>query len=120
MLLPILFPKPSIQPMVWWFTGPTTYGTGQKLLSFFFAGLFGAVMSCVWVGWYFAVSLIFDGHSNEAGSTALIEDYKEFIRICITNDRLTGYVIGIDKVKECGAKLRPRIVDIFHLSALKS
>ncbi|MGH8570623.1 MAG: hypothetical protein ACREXU_22125, partial [Gammaproteobacteria bacterium] len=31
------------------------------------AALIGALLSCVWLGWYLAVSLAFNGHNNEAG-----------------------------------------------------
>ncbi len=87
------------------------------------AGLVGAVMSCVWLGWYFAVSLVFDGHANEAGSTARTEDYKQFIRFRVTKDTLTGFVIGIDfphapKDKNDprnGSTLKPRLIDVFTL-----
>ena len=64
--------------------------------SFVLVGLLGALMSCVWLGWYFAVSLVFNGHANEAGSTARTEEYKHFIRFRLTNDTLTGYVIAVD------------------------
>ncbi|HYX28462.1 MAG TPA: DUF998 domain-containing protein [Pyrinomonadaceae bacterium] len=88
------------------------------------AGLIGALMSCVWLGWYFAVSLVFDGHANEAGSTARTENYKQFIRFRLTRDTLTGYVIGLDfphaPVDENdprdGSTLKPRLVDVFTLT----
>ncbi|MDQ3773747.1 MAG: hypothetical protein M3461_04960 [Pseudomonadota bacterium] len=37
---------------------------GCRLLDAF---ALGAILSCVWFGWYFAVSLGFNGHNNEAG-----------------------------------------------------
>lgn len=87
------------------------------------AGLIGAVMSCVWLGWYFAVALVFNGHANEAGSTARTEDYKHFIRFRLTKDSLTGYVIAVDfpqapqngDAEKSGANLKPRLVDVFTL-----
>jgi hypothetical protein len=88
------------------------------------AGLIGAVMSCVWLGWYFAVSLVFDGHANEAGSTARTEDYKHFIRFRLTEDSLTGFVIGIDfprapqnDSEPDGSANKPRLIDVFTLKA---
>lgn len=99
------------------------YSIEPRVAIWLLAGLVGAVMSCVWLGWYFAVSLVFDGHANEAGSTARTEDYKQFIRFKLTKDTLTGYVIGIDfphaPVDESdprdGATLKPRLVDVFTL-----
>jgi len=86
------------------------------------AGLIGAVMSCVWLGWYFAVSLVFDGHANEAGSTARTEDYKNFIRFRLTEDSLTGFVIGIDfpyappnENAPDGSANKARLIDVFTL-----
>ena len=102
------------------------------------AGLVGALMSCVWLGWYFATSLVYHGHTNEAGSTARTEQYKHFIRFKVTEQELTGYVIAVDfphasyghlslwkrirwgvarKPAQAGdgASLKPRVVDIFTL-----
>ena len=69
------------------------------------------------------MSLVFDGHANEAGSTARTENYKQFIRFKLTEDTLTGYVIGIDfphapvdeNDKRDGSTLKPRLVDVFTL-----
>ena len=88
------------------------------------AGLIGALMSCVWLGWYFATALVLDGHANEAGSTARTEDYKHFIRFRLTKDALTGFVIAIDfphapqegdDPYRDGSTLKPRLVDVFTL-----
>lgn len=104
-------------PLVCWLTGPWL-GTG------ILAGLIGSVMSCVWLGWYFATALVFHGHANEAGSTARTEEYKHFIRFKLTKDTLTGYVIAVDfpqapqpseRVAKGGHKLKPRLVDVFTL-----
>ena len=99
------------------------YYFAQAWTPWLFAGLIGALMSCVWLGWYFAVSLVFDGHANEAGSTARTENYKQFIRFKLTENSLTGYVIGIDfphapvdeNDKRDGSTLKPRLVDVFTL-----
>ena len=88
------------------------------------AGLIGSVMSCVWLGWYFATALVFHGHANEAGSTARTEEYKHFIRFKLTKDTLTGYVIAVDfpqapqpseRLAKGGHTLKPRLVDVFTL-----
>ncbi len=60
------------------------------------------------------------GHNNEAGGAARIEEYKEFVRIRLTDKGLTAYVIGIDKPEYDGANLKPRIVDTFELTAKES
>lgn len=80
----------------------------------------GAYMSCVWFGWYLAVTMAFNGHNNEAGGAARLEGYKQFIRIRLTNNDLTAYVIGFDKALANGKELENegnlRIVDQFKLS----
>jgi hypothetical protein len=90
------------------------------------AGVFGAVICCLWTGWYFAVCFIFNGHNNEVGGAARIEEFKQFIRFRLTNEGLTGYVIAIDDVSKVGevepgghfvdgSDLNARLIDVFHL-----
>jgi hypothetical protein len=71
------------------------------------------LMTCVWFGWYLAVSLAFQGHNNEAGGAARIEAFKQFIRFRLTENELTGYVIGVDKPQTNGSALTPKIIDVF-------
>src|SRR6185369_8700956 len=117
-LIPIIWPRdnPGIIVIGDW-------GKLSLLVNLVVVGAVGALMSCVWLGWYFAVSLVFDGHANEAGSTARTEDYKQFIRFRLTEETLTGFVIGIDfphapTAKEPhrdGSTLKPRLIDVFTL-----
>jgi hypothetical protein len=88
-----------------------------QLLLCLYAGLIGAVMSCVLFAWYLAVSLAFNGHNNEAGGAARVEGFKQFIRFRLNRDGLTGYVIAIDEPNTDGGegKLDPTIIDVFHL-----
>jgi hypothetical protein len=94
-------------------------GRALKFLLCFYAGAIGALMSCVLFGGYLAVALAFNGHNNEAGGAARIEGFKEFIRFRLNRQGLTGYVVAIDEPNtEGGAgKLRPKIIDMFHLRA---
>jgi hypothetical protein len=85
------------------------------ILACIVAGLVGLVMTCVTFGWYLAVSLAFNGHNNEAGGAARIESFKGFIRIRITPQALTAYVIGFDKPEINGQNLKLRIIDTFQL-----
>ncbi len=104
----------------WWNRlGPPWNGLGQwwMLVPIVMASVFGALLSCVWVGWYFAVCLGFNGHNNEAGGAARIESFKQFIRFRLRPNDLTGYVIAIDRPEEDGGKLEPKLIDIFHLKA---
>lgn len=83
------------------------------------AAVFGALLSCVWVSWYFAVCLGFNGHNNEAGGAARIERFKQFIRFRLRENDLTGYVIAIDDPEKEGRLLSPRVIDVFRLVAKK-
>jgi hypothetical protein len=96
----------------WW----GTFSGFWQLFPLALACLFGVVFSCIWVGWYFAVCLRFNGHNNETGGAARIENYKQFIRFRLRENDLTGYVIAVDKPKAAGNELRDvKIVDVFHL-----
>lgn len=89
------------------------------------AAIIGAVICCLWTGWYFAVSFIFNGHNNEVGGTARVEGFKEFIRFRLTKDSLTGYVIAVDDVSQIGetrngrtmdgSDLEVKLIDVIHL-----
>jgi hypothetical protein len=117
-LLPLILHRdPDLYGFALWQGG--SYSPWQAVCGALLAGAFGALMSCVWLGWYFAVSVEFDGHAGEAGSAARREEYKQFIRFRITPDSLTGYVIGIDKPQQCGKELRARLVDVFTLRCPK-
>lgn len=80
----------------------------------------GALYSCVWFGWYIALTISLNGHNNEAGGGARSEQYRHLIRFKLTRNSLTGYVIGIDDPADyiddeghfkTGSKLR--LVDVF-------
>jgi len=98
----------------WW----NSLGPWWILAPLAIASVFGALLSCVWVGWYFAVCLGFNGHNNEAGGASRIENFKQFIRFRLRPNDLTGYVIAIDHPSEDGGKLEPKVIDIFHLKAI--
>jgi hypothetical protein len=111
------FPLSPVFPEVsgWW-----------VLLPALVAGAFGAVFCCLWTGWYFGICFAFNGHNNEVGGAARIEEFKEFIRFRITPEGLTGYVIAIDNVSavgepnekghiQDGRALKPKLIDVFHL-----
>lgn len=96
----------------WWFEWKGWW----QMLPIFLCGVFGAFLSCVWLGWYFGVCLGFNGHNNEAGGAARIEKFKQMVRICLTKDSLTGYVIGVRDPQRCGKLLHPFLIDIFQLT----
>jgi hypothetical protein len=89
------------------------------------AAIIGAIICCLWTGWYFAVSFLYNGHNNEVGGTARVENFKQFIRFRLTNDGLTGYVIAVDDVSLIGKEengrtldgsdLTVQLIDVFHL-----
>ena len=81
------------------------------------AALIGALLSCVWLGWYLAISLAFNAHNNEAGGGANTENFRHLVRIKLTKDSLTGYVIGIDEpVASFDGNEKFKLVDVFTIS----
>jgi len=115
----------------------------QGLLQAILAGIIGAIMSCIWFGWYLAVCFLhFQGHNNEVGGAGRIENFKQLIRFRLTEDSLTGYVIAVDDVSEIGkpvldmnesknkvvdqmlwkdgSYLQPKLIDVFRLTVKKS
>lgn len=99
----------------WW----ANYGGWWQLVPLALAAIFGAVLSCMWLGWYFGVCLGFNGHNNEVGGAARIERFKQFIRFRLTENDLTGYVIAVDDPQKEGRLLSPRVIDVFRLVAKK-
>lgn len=96
--------------------GEPVAATWPRLYASFFLGAF---FSCIWFGWYLAVSLAFHGHNNEAGGGARSEQYRHLIRFKLEENQLTGYVIGIDTpVNDFTIKPAPkfRLVDVFKIS----
>jgi hypothetical protein len=85
------------------------------IVRFICAVLMGALMGCVSLGWYFVVSLAFNGHNDQAGGAARIAEFKEFIRVRLTRDSLTAYVVGVDQPEMRGSQLRPKVIDVFEL-----
>jgi hypothetical protein len=79
----------------------------------------GYRISRVWFSWYLAVSLMFNGHNNEAGGAARIQDYKHILRIKVQENTLTVYVIGFDKAETELEKLSPQLFDRFELKCLR-
>ncbi len=71
---------------------------------------------CALLGWYLAICGAFDGHFNEIAAAALVDRYRQFIRFRLTPTELTGYVIAVDDVSLDPARLRPHLVDRFHIS----
>ena len=105
-------PQNSFASYEWW----GTFGGFWQLFPLSLACLFGLAFSCIWVGWYFAVCLRFNGHNNETGGAARIENYKQFVRFRVRENDLTGYVIAVDTPKATGNELEDvKLVDVFHL-----
>jgi hypothetical protein len=112
---------------------PLIRGRWLGLADAMIAGSIGAVNSCLWFGWYLAFCFLnFQGHNNEVGGAARIEDFKQFIRFRVTKDTITGYVIGVDDVSmigqpvenaggaenaifKDGSYLEPKLIDVFEL-----
>jgi hypothetical protein len=97
----------------WFVPGEWTGWLG--LVPSLLAAVVGAVMCCYWFGWYLGVCFAFNGHNNEVGGAARIERFKQFVRIHLTREGLTGYVIAVNDPSDTGRELTPHVVDVFHL-----
>ena len=111
---PVAYPLVPFSRYEWW----VEWQGWWQLFPIFLGGVFGAFLSCVWLGWYLGVCLGFNGHNNESGGAARIEKFKQIVRFRLTNDTLTGYVIGVRNPKRCGHLLRPYLIDIFQLKKI--
>ncbi len=109
--------------------------TAKELIDLFVTGHFGQIsdfwiagalllavafyvgyrMSRLWFSWYLGVSLLFNGHNNEAGGAARIEGFKHILRIKVEKTKLTVHVIGFDQAETDIEDLKPRLVDKFEL-----
>lgn len=105
LFLPIRFSDATARLPVGW----------MAVLFFLLAAAVGAMVICVWFGWYLLICLNFGGHNDEAAGAARIENFKQFIRLRVREQDVTVYVIGLDQVHIEGSKLRPKIIDVFHL-----
>ena len=94
-------------------------------VSILVVGYIGFLMSRVWLSWYLAVTMLFDGHNNEAGGAARIEGFKHILRIKIervyeeqkVKDKLTVFVIGFDEAKSEMEDFNLILVDKFTLES---
>lgn len=104
-----------------WFPGPLlddSLGWWKVVITGAVVAVLGLVLTCAWSGWYFSVSLAFNGHNNECGGGARLEKFRGFIRFRLSKGgRLTGYVIGIHYPKANGWELEPKLVDVFHVAS---
>lgn len=107
-LLPItqIFPE-QIEKWLAIFFLPLTVGFLPILAVMAIVGFTGYRTSRIWFSWYLGVSLAFNGHNNEAGGLARIEDFKHILRIRVQKDKLTVFVIGIDESKPDLSELMP-------------
>jgi hypothetical protein len=87
-----------------------------RLFACFVAGFVGFWMSCIWLNWYLAIALLYQGHNNEVGGAGRIEKFKQFIRFRLTENDLTGFVIAVDEPQEYGNELEPKLIDVIHLT----
>ena len=90
-------------------------------LSLLIVASIGYRMSRVWFSWYLGVSVLYNGHNNESGGMARIEDFKQILRIKVEQNKLTVFVIGLDTAQpNLDEKLKLKLVDKFELKCSKS
>jgi hypothetical protein len=91
-----------------------------RLVCYAAAFVVGAVVGCQQFGWYLLVAAAWNAHNNEAGSTARIDRYQQIVRIQVTPDRLTGWVIGVAHPEPRPGEIAPddlplRLIDTFSI-----
>ncbi len=123
-LLPLVIFVTAIGPLVWLAHGHGVERGSHRVwdvLRFVVSGVFAMPLGTTWFVWYLAVTSRLDAHNNEAGGTARITDYRQFIRFNLRADGLTGYVIAIHNpnrrspLHEGGKNLKFSLVDVFTL-----
>jgi hypothetical protein len=77
--------------------------------------MFGFLLSMSFLSWYFGVSLAFHGHNNECGGAGRIEKYRHIVRLRVTENDVTAYVIAFDEPAVEGHRLKLNLVDVFTL-----
>lgn len=110
------FLPPSV---VNWLAGNTpsdTHAWTLEIISLFCAVGLGFLLSMSFLSWYFAVAMVFQGHNNEVGGAGRVEKFRHILRICLTKNDLTCYVIAFDEPKVDGDKLDLKLVDKFTLT----
>jgi hypothetical protein len=95
----------------WWLNLPRFLG----------APLCAMPLGTTWFVWYMAVASRLNAHNNEAGGTARVTEFRQFIRFHLREDGLTGYVIAIHNPRDelaarsGGRNLQFSLVDVFTL-----
>ena len=84
------------------------------------SGGIGALMSCVSLGWYFAVAAAINAHNEQAGGAARIEQFKQIIRFRVTAQGLTAFVIAFDQPRMHGSELKLKLIDVFNIAPLNN
>ncbi len=111
---------PAMVGVLWivWWMGWSTPVFPNMTWMIAVAALIGAVVVTMQFGWYLLMSSAFGAHNNEVGAAVRTTEYKQWIRFHVTKERVTGYVIGVDRPKDAGLKnlARVRLVDVFHVA----
>ncbi|MBK9030377.1 MAG: hypothetical protein IPL61_03400 [Myxococcales bacterium] len=91
-------------------------GVGAWLVVLGVTAVVAIAIGCAHMGWYLAVAAALGAHGNEVGGAARIDDYRQFIRFRVTPERLTAFVIAIDRPSADPAAIKPYVVDVFEIA----
>ncbi|HEX2689249.1 MAG TPA: hypothetical protein VHN14_21655 [Kofleriaceae bacterium] len=101
----------AIAALWWWpWAVVPSHGWSTVLLG----ALAGGIVVPMQFGFYILTCSAWNGHNNEAGISARLTCYKQWIRFHVTKDQLTGYVIGIDD--PTADDVKPRLIDRFVIA----
>ena len=90
-------------------------GLGPWLAVIGLTAALSIAIGCAHMGWYLTVSAALGAHGNEVGGAARVDHFRQFVRFRVTPDRVTGFVIAIDRPSADPAKLAPYVLDVFHI-----
>lgn len=80
------------------------------------AAFTGALFACLWVGWYFLVCLQWGAHGNEAGASARVDTYAQFLRIKLTEDAAEVWSLAVSAAPRPGGPTHVTVIDRFRIS----
>jgi hypothetical protein len=108
------------QGLAQWLTKDVTQEWILTIIALLAAIYLGYRLTRAWFSWYLAVALAYNGHNNEAGGAARIEGFKQMLRIKLTKDEMTVFVIGFDQAASDIENLQPKLIEQFTLKCKKN
>lgn len=98
----------------------TDVETAKDMLFAPVTGVIGLFTTSIWLSWYLLVADVWNGHNNEVGGAARVDSFRQIVRLHVTQDHVTGYVIAAEEGSTHEDDLKLRLVDVFRVGPPKS